>query len=125
MSATTKYAYHPMDAPVGKWTTVRTHRQNGHAVYRDNAGRIALADNSGHFPENTDDGIMWLDTNAVIEVGDQHCRLSVRDTKAAEFGTFVSPADALWYAVTFDMVLQAEAGRRYQVNKISPSGRVR
>lgn len=109
-------AWTPLDAPVGHWTTVRRHTQDGHAVFRDGAGRIALADNSGHYPENTDDGILWLDTGHVIEITPGHaaaCRLSVRDVHGKEYGTFVTFADALWYSSFLGMVIQTAHGRRY------------
>jgi hypothetical protein len=122
MSAT--HTFQPMDRPVGKWAIVRGHVNGGHAVFRDEAGRIAIADNSGRFPENTDDGILWVDTGHVIETDHARgCRVSVRDPKGAEFGTVVTTADALWFATTFDMVIQTPSGRRYKAAEFSPSGR--
>ena len=40
---------------------------DGHRVFRAGMGRRwAIADNSGDLPENTDDGILWLDLDRPI-----------------------------------------------------------
>lgn len=43
----------------------------GHRYFRDmNAhGRVAVADNSGDYPHQTDDGVLWLDTTRPIIIG--------------------------------------------------------
>lgn len=35
----------------------------------ENTGRLAVADYSGHLPDQTDDGVMWLDTERPIQLG--------------------------------------------------------
>jgi hypothetical protein len=41
-----------------------------HRYFRDMTGmhRIAIADRSGRYPENTEDGILWLDTKSDIVI---------------------------------------------------------
>ena len=47
------------------WTAVNL-VDFGHKFYRAPDGRIAVADQSGEYPEDTDDGILWLDTERLI-----------------------------------------------------------
>lgn len=42
-----------------------------HKLFADDSqgGRIAVADRSGYFPDQTEDGILWLDTTRSVEIG--------------------------------------------------------
>ena len=45
-----------------EWTTLRWPREmQGHKFFLGKTGRIAIADWSGDTPEQTDDGVLWLD----------------------------------------------------------------
>lgn len=40
-----------------------------HKWFRDDrTGRIAVADYSGHYPDETDDGVLWLDTTRPVSI---------------------------------------------------------
>lgn len=54
--------------PVGPWSTIVDFRPAGHAYYRDGAGRISIADNSGTTPDTCDDGPMFLDFSRDVVV---------------------------------------------------------
>jgi len=41
--------------------TLRLKVDGGHRYFADEAGRIAVADASGRYPEHTNDGVLWLD----------------------------------------------------------------
>lgn len=44
--------------------------RNGHRFFRDQiTGRVAVADRSGTLPQNTDDGVLWLDTSRDMTAG--------------------------------------------------------
>ncbi len=44
-----------------RWTYIAGW-ENGHKFFRDNVtGLIGVADQSGYYPDETDDGVLWLD----------------------------------------------------------------
>jgi hypothetical protein len=44
-----------------KWTLIVA-APNGHRFFKDErSGRISIADDSGTYPDETDDGVLWLD----------------------------------------------------------------
>lgn len=43
------------------WKLLKDFRPDGHAYYADGRGRVAIADCSGKLPEDTDDGVLYLD----------------------------------------------------------------
>jgi hypothetical protein len=44
------------------------HPHRGHKFYQDESGSVALADDSGRLPEDTEDGILWLNRNLYMEM---------------------------------------------------------
>ena len=53
-----------------KWKFVCKLEKNGHRLFMDESnGKVAIADNSGHFPDQTDDGALWLDFTRSIAIG--------------------------------------------------------
>ena len=52
-----------------KWGTV-TMLPDGHRLFPkdDDPASIAIADNSGREPQDTDDGVLWLDFNSDLEI---------------------------------------------------------
>jgi hypothetical protein len=54
------------------WAFVGKLEKGGHRVFRSlrsaTYGRLALADNSGHYPDETDDGILWLRVEEPLEL---------------------------------------------------------
>lgn len=52
-----------------QWKTLRMPREmQGHKFFADQDGRIAIADWSGHYPHETDDGVLWLDPGRPMSV---------------------------------------------------------
>ena len=52
-----------------QWKTLRMPREmQGHKFFANEDGRIAIADWSGHYPHQTDDGVLWLDPGRAIEI---------------------------------------------------------
>jgi hypothetical protein len=43
-----------------RWTQIAGFN-DGHKFFKDKSGTIAIADQSGEFPEDTDDGVLYLD----------------------------------------------------------------
>ncbi len=80
------------------WTLL-VHCSRGLKFFRSNfSGKIAVADSSGYYPDQTEDGVLWLDTSArpVIDESDNgSMRLvlsvtSERDNKRYYVGESVS-----------------------------------
>lgn len=53
------------------WTKVIDFRPNGHAYFIRDEG-LAIADDSGRYPEDTDDGVLWVDENNPIGFCGEH-----------------------------------------------------
>ena len=54
-----------------KWTLLFK-TVDGHKYFKDeNTGKIAVADDSGHFPDSTDDGVLWLNTWEPMHLGNK------------------------------------------------------
>lgn len=52
-----------------QWKTLRMPREmQGHKFFANEDGRIAIADWSGHYPHQTDDGVLWLDPSRAMTV---------------------------------------------------------
>lgn len=51
-----------------KWEFVAKLEKGGHRIFRAPDGRLAIADDSGDVPDETDDGILWLRTDAPLEL---------------------------------------------------------
>lgn len=52
-----------------QWKTLRMPREmQGHKFFADPSGRIAIADWSGKYPHQTDDGVLWLDPSRAMTV---------------------------------------------------------
>lgn len=56
-----------------------------HKWFRDSNGKIAVADYSGHYPNQTDDGVLYLDTEKRIVISrdgaDENVKISLIDAK--------------------------------------------
>ena len=53
-----------------RWKLVLTVPNHGHRYFEETGtGRIGVADNSGHYPEQTEDGVLYLDRDRAIEIG--------------------------------------------------------
>lgn len=50
------------------WTLVKSFRPKGHAYFVDQHGNYAIADNSGNRPEDTDDGVLYIDHDRALVV---------------------------------------------------------
>lgn len=58
------------------WQGAGTRLPDGHRIFEThdhpNGARWAIADASGHFPQNTDDGILWLDRSRCLNASTRH-----------------------------------------------------
>lgn len=51
------------------WTFIAKLEKQGHRLFRDSEGRVAIADNSGSRPDTTDDGVLYLDLDRMRAEG--------------------------------------------------------
>ena len=69
-----------------EWELICRH-PGGHKFFTHvPSGRIGVADNSGRTPDQTEDGILWLNKNRPVQVGLEDCTFSV--TKESDGGTY-------------------------------------
>lgn len=70
--------------PTYRWRKILDIR-GGHRFFRDEStGRYAVADRSGHIPERTDDGVLWLDFDRPLLVDDGRVMLPVLSEGGAQ-----------------------------------------
>jgi hypothetical protein len=65
------------------WKLVKNFRPQGHAYYKDERGRLAIADCSGSTPETTDDGVLYVQGATVervtVELNDEQSSIASED----------------------------------------------
>jgi len=89
--------------------------RDGHKYFRcrrgDTPGGIGVADQSGHYPHETEDGVLWLDQQRPVLVDDTLERLHVfvplRDDAGNRSTTPVSFREAVEVVRKFGMKLRA------------------
>lgn len=71
------------------WEFVCRITRGGHRLFADPAGNFAIADDSGFFPHNTDDGVLWIDRRRPMRQEKYHRRVWVPliDKKGEELVT--------------------------------------
>jgi hypothetical protein len=84
----------------------RINRAGGHGVW-------AMADNSGHYPEDTDDGILWLDFTRDLSAGapvtEDHDAITptipLMDMRGMSVSTITDACTLLWLSLRFDWTI--------------------
>ena len=69
-------------------------------------GRIGIGDQSGFFPDETDDGVLWLDQERPIVISMKsrnYCSIPLVDPNGGKCSTVTNPYEALRVAETFQM----------------------
>jgi hypothetical protein len=97
------------------------HLPDGHRIFRGHFDRFAIADNSGKRPEQTDDGILWLDqtrplrleTN-VFEVK-EYLHIPLVDEDGTATHTITNAQTLLYLSARFNWVIRTETGTEFTV----------
>lgn len=81
---------------------------------------VAIADNSGRTPEDTDDGVLWLDFdwNLIISAPDGVLCIPVkRDPSGERFSTVTNMSTMLFLSATYNWPIEDQLGdNTYIVN---------
>lgn len=94
--------------------------KNGHRFFRSAAeNRIAIADDSGHYPEACTDGILWLDQSRPIQAGDGF-GIPMVSPGGQRYSTAASAEEAFKVAQMFGMRFVVE-GEDYEVRRKNES----
>ena len=105
-----------------KWGVV-TMLEDGHRMFPEHgSSRIAIADNSGREPQDTDDGILWLDFdwNLIISSPDGVMCIPVkRESDGERFSTVSDISTMLYLSAEFDWPIedQPSGNTIYSVTK--------
>lgn len=90
------------------WITLRMPREDdGHKYFRDRAtGQVAIADWSGHYPHQTDDGVLWLDLNRAIslDVPNNTASIPVVDDHGRKSSTVADLDEVAWIIQNFGVI---------------------
>jgi hypothetical protein len=110
-----------------KWGIV-TILPDGHRIFPDrHSERVAIADNSGLTPQNTDDGILWLDfkrplilgVDASFDPAREYHGIPVVDQEGNEARTGSNMSTLMWLSMTFDWPIYDERQRtHYQAMEV-------
>jgi hypothetical protein len=81
-----------------QWTLL-VQEQDGHKLFRDEDGRVAVADQSGYYPHQTDDGVLYLTppTEVIVDLRTQPAGVSFLISNQ-DTAVMLSPSLAIWYA---------------------------
>lgn len=61
---------------------------HGHRYYRDEStGRVAVADDSGCRPDQTEDGVLWVDPSRSIRIADDGVLVPIVSPAGRQFWT--------------------------------------
>ena len=93
---------------------------NGHKFFTarfPQEGRIAVADQSGLFPEHTDDGVLWVDTTKPLAASDEYFSIPLVDEDGNESRTFATATEALRLAVITGQSILAKGGLVFKVSQ--------
>lgn len=108
--------------------TMPTLLPDGHRIFHevipfaaDDTGRIAIADNSGREPTDTDDGLLWLDFdwNLIISSPDNVLCIPVKRERDDErFSTVTDMSTLLQLSAEFDWPIEDQhTGTIYSITK--------
>lgn len=90
---------------------------SGHRLFYDTSGggsRAAIADESGKLPQDTDDGILWIDTSRPIDCGRNEILLPViADGTNEERLTVIDAPTMLDLSSQFRWTIVYNRGGRY------------
>jgi hypothetical protein len=97
-----------------KWKCIRNSRIHHRFFEEQNSGRLAVSDQSGYRPEETDDGILWVCKGESIllhEDGDSRLHLSCRviSESGDSYSVPLGLAEAMWLHRQYKMPIQPEA----------------
>lgn len=83
-----------------KWVLLGRPSKRGHRFFVDQDNRMAVADNSGRTPDDTEDGALWLDTSRRVEVSSGFAGLPVIKTEdhkhVVRYVVHVTMTDISW-----------------------------
>lgn len=94
------------------WTKVLDFPRD-HRFFKNDDGRVAVADRSGGNPDTTDDGPLWLDTSRAVRLGTHYAVVPVLKGKDP-LHVVCSLSQAVTVAKTFGfdrLVAEGEIGR--------------
>jgi hypothetical protein len=80
------------------------HVRGGHRFFRDRlCGRVAVADDSGVYPESTQDGVLWVDETRWISIHESSATIPVIDPEGNRSSTTEHVDGALLVAARLAM----------------------
>ena len=77
---------------------------DGHRLFYQQ-DRIAIADNSGRTPDQTSDGVMWLDRSRPLIVSGHNCFIPIVSEEGRNYSTPTDFATVLHMSETFDWTI--------------------
>jgi hypothetical protein len=103
--------------PTYLWDKIAAFR-DGHKYFEDKlTGRVSIADQSGSTPEDTDDGVLWLDLEKGIVAPSDECKfwqISLKHVNGKSASTVVSVNEALWLAARYGVAVMVSSGECYR-----------
>jgi hypothetical protein len=81
----------------------------GHRLFvRPDTRSIYIADGSGKTPDQTDDGLLWLDQTRPLKCDGRNCVVPVVAESSGIYVVPVAPADLLWLSDRYRWEIQCE-----------------
>jgi hypothetical protein len=105
-----------------RWEGAGTPLPSGHRIYETHdhpeGSRWAIADESGKYPDQTNDGVLWLDFERSLDASTRHApTVPLRDDEGNPSSTPVDAPTIFYLARMFRWTVQDEIrGRFYSVS---------
>lgn len=96
-----------------KWI-IEEELHDGHRIFRDNQAEVrwAIADASGDTPEQTDDGVLWLDVTKPLVLSG-YPMIPLKNDAGQQTRTITDGPTLLWLSARFDWMIHDEAHNLY------------
>ncbi len=89
----------------------------GHRYFRDRVnGKVAVADNSGNFPDETENGVLYISQNSPVRIG-REATITVTDTDGNVASVIECAENGIKLAALLDMRVNAH-GVNYQLVQV-------
>lgn len=99
------------------WRRVRA-LPDGHRLFKleDRDWIIAIADESGETPDQTDDGVLWLDLHRPLVAGPKGCVIPLIDANGSESFTTSDVQTLLMLAAEYNWQIVGAYGLKYTIS---------
>jgi hypothetical protein len=108
---------------MARWNLIDT-LPGVHRVFtRPDSSSVYIADNSGQTPDQTEDGVLWLDMTQPLRVGPRACAAPVvsmpKPGQRDHYSVGLTPEDALWLSDRYGWTIKTTGASTYRAVRVT------